>query len=206
MTATPIHDELVDALRRRADEPVETVIVDGATTVSAVAVVPALDDAARTALALAREEAVAGGRARWGTGHLLLGLLRGDDAVADLLHAAGASTAAARRSVVRYENSAAGGDDDTVAAASDLCSPAAATVLDAAQAAAWSGHRATVGSADLLAALLDAPAGAAAGVLASLAVPHYEIADAARTLAARPVPEIIARRWRDPSRLLRKRA
>lgn len=195
MTATPIHDELVDALRRRADDAV------------AHDATPSLDDAARTVLTLAREEAVAGGRARWGTGHLLVGLLRADDAAADLLHAAGAAADAARRSVSRYEAAAPGGDDDTVTAATDSCSPAAATVVDAAQAAAWAGRRSTVGTADLLAALLDAPTGAAAGVFASLHVPHDELADAARALASRgTATEESRRRWRDPSRLVRRRA
>lgn len=235
MTATPIHDELVDALYARpvwpgdrspedrwpdddttpapAAEPTRPFSMPLTSGADAWAPTPGadergehdLDDAARAVVTLAREEALAAGRARYGTGHLLLGLLRGGDAVAELLGAAGASAEATRRSVERYEAVAAGGDDDTLTGSSEQGhSPAVAATLAAARDADTSA-RGTVGTAGLLAALLDAPVGAAAGVLAALDVPRAELVAAARTLAERPAPDAAARRWRDPSRLLGRR-
>lgn len=168
---------------------------------------PALDAAARRIVAFARDEAAAQGRARWGTGHLLLGLVRGGGAVGDLLHAAGLSTGAVLRGLVRDEAAAvAGVGDDTVSASARPCGPAAEAVLEVARKTARATGRSAVGSTDLLVAVLHAPSGTAAGgVLGALEVPGDELADAARTLAARPAPDAVPMRWRDPTRLLSRR-
>jgi ATP-dependent Clp protease ATP-binding subunit ClpA len=186
-TMTPIHDTLIGA---PPAVPVPTPYRRPRPTVT--------DDAERV-VALAWHAADERGHGTFGTGHLLLGLVRAGGAEAGLLAAAGvtASTADAAMALVASHSvsepvRAGWGDPVPGDAVAEVL---AAGTTDG-----------TVTTAGLLRALLARPWGQAAEMLAALAVDPDALADAGATLAGspaaapRPMPRnpsgLLSRAWR----------
>ena len=150
---------------------------------------------AEEVVALAWQEADERDHARFGTGHLLLGLARAEGVEAGLLAAAGVTILAAGAAMSLVEATSVSepvepcGDHDPVADTS------VAEVLEAAA----EGGRVT--AAGLLTALLARPWGQAAEMLAALGVEPGQLATAATEIAVRPTvtPRPMPR---DPSGLL----
>jgi hypothetical protein len=157
--------------------------------------VPTVAADAEEVVALAWQEADERDHARFGTGHLLLGLVRAEGPEAGLLAAAGVTILSAGAAMSLIEASSGSepvepcGDHDPVA------DTAVAEVLEA---AAEGGQ---VTAAGLLTALLARPSGQAAEMLAALGVEPGQLATAATEIAVRPIvtPRPVPR---DPSGLL----
>jgi hypothetical protein len=201
--STPIHDalaEALDALRGldvSFDDPVDVTSTDTEHDADdrEDAPAPTVAEDAERIVALAWAEAADRGHGSFGSGHLLLALVRAAGPERDLLAAAGVTTTtvgAAMALVASFSLSEPvheGGGDVPVAG------PAVAEILDA---AAVDGG---VGAAGLLTALLARPWGQAAEMLAALGVDAGELSADVAGLAeragvpARPMP-------RDPSGLL----
>lgn len=144
------------------------------------------------------------GHREFGTGHLLLGVVRADGPEAGLLAAAGitARTASSALDLVARHSAS----EPVEVSAETPPAPAATVgeVLAHASRVALVDGRSAVGAPEMLDALLRRPWGQAAEMLAALAIPVDDLADAARALAWSPIGTSAARPagWRDPSRLL----
>ncbi|PVZ03920.1 Clp protease N-terminal domain-containing protein [Actinomycetospora cinnamomea] len=163
---------------------------------------PAPDDAAPTVAADAEEvvalawcEADERGHGCFGTGHLLLGLVRADGPEAGLLAAAGVTPGTADAAMVLVASNSVSEPVVPGAGYDPVADASVAEVLDA---AATTGH---VTAAGLLAALLARPWGQAAEMLAALGVASSDLARAADAIAEKPSapPRPLPR---DPSGLL----
>ncbi|MDD7940873.1 Clp protease N-terminal domain-containing protein [Actinomycetospora lutea] len=195
-TTTPIHDTLAGAPLAVPVRP----------TPSPRAAPSVAEDAERV-VALAWQEADERGHAYFGTGHLLLGLVRAGGTEAGVLAVAGVTAEMADAAMELVVLSSVSEPVIRAAAgARPLPGDAVADVLrDASRTVADVGDPGEVTAAGLLTALGARPWGQAAEMLAALGVDAAELAAAVATLAAlapedadaspRPVP-------RDPSGLL----
>ena len=224
-TTTPIHDALAEALRELQhdldlarelpvgpcdDDPVDHAAADAAAVDAAAdadaddteddpgddpSLAPAVAADAEEAVALAWREADERDHARFGTGHLLLGVVRAEGPEAGLLAAVGvtARTAGAAMSLI-----AASSVSEPVGPCGDHDPVADTSVGEVLEAAAAGGR---VTAAGLLTALLARPWGQAAEMLAALGVEPGQLATAATEIAVRPTvtPRPMPR---DPSGLL----
>jgi len=161
---------------------------------------PSVAEDAERVVALAWQEADERGHAYFGTGHLLLGLVRAGDTEADVLAVAGVTPERADAAMALVVLSAVSEPVVRAAAgARPLPGEAVAAVLREASQHAEAGGEVT--AAGLLTALGHRPWGQAAEMLAALGVDAAELAAAVATLAEspdaapRPMP-------RDPSGLL----
>ncbi|GAA4864717.1 Clp protease N-terminal domain-containing protein [Actinomycetospora straminea] len=211
-TTTPIHDALAGVRREVPAKP--TPFPRGRTpaprTRRSVA-----EDTERV-VALAWQEADERGHAVFGTGHLLLGLVRAGGPEAGLLAATGVTASTADAAMALVELSSVSepvvhGHSGPGRGAGPVAGPTVAEVLSEAAAAGDTGAEVTAGA--LLTALAARPWGQVAEMLAALGVDSSDLAAAVTTLAAaaeaagaadgagagdtpaRPVP-------RDPSGLL----
>ncbi len=190
MTTTPIHDELA-ASPATFDAPEVGVAED-----------------AERIVGLAWREAADLGHRHFGTGHLLLGVLRADGPEAGLLAAAGVTAQSASAAMDLVARHSASEPIEGASVVPPGPGPAIAEVLADGAWAAVADGRAAVGAPELLGALLRRPWGQAAEMLAALGVPVDDLADAARALAMSPstamttAPAARPSIWRDPSRLL----
>jgi ATP-dependent Clp protease ATP-binding subunit ClpA len=200
--STPIHDalaEALDALRGldvSFDRPMDVTSTDTGHDAGGRDDLPAptvAGDAERI-VALAWAEAADRGHGAFGTGHLLLALVRAEGPERELLAEAGvtASTVGAAMALV-----ASASLSEPVEEGGDVpvAGPAVAEVLAA---GASDGVVSAVG---LLTALLTRPWGQAAEMLAALGVDTDELTDALAGLAERPEPAPRPMP-RDPSGLL----
>jgi hypothetical protein len=171
-TMTPIHDALAGA---PPAAPVPTPYRRPR---------PTVDDEAERVVALAWREADERGHRTFGTGHLLLGLVRAGGTEAGLLAAAGvtADRAAAAMALVASHSVSEPVGRSGGPGGGPVAGEAVAEVL----AAATTGGAVT--TAGLLRALLARPWGQAAEMLAALAVDPAALADAGATLAGSPAP------------------
>jgi len=201
--STPIHDAMaqaVDALRGldlsfdlpagAADpEPVHDPVPTVAPTVA--------EDAERV-VALAWAEAAERGHGSFGTGHLLLGLVRADGPERELLAAAGVTVATAGAAMALVASSSVSEPVRRVTPGrgrGPVANSAVAKVLGTA------GGGGAVTATDLLTTLLARPWGQAAEMLAALGVDADDLTEALAVLADRP--EVAPRTMpRDPSGLL----
>ncbi|WP_433783440.1 Clp protease N-terminal domain-containing protein [Actinomycetospora sp. CA-101289] len=209
-TTTPIHDALAEALRelqqdldlarevpvaRAVDDPVVDDEQADDDPAADTPLAPTVAPDAEQVVALAWREADERDHARFGTGHLLLGLVRAEGPEAGLLAAVGVTARTAGAAMTLIASSSISepvepcGDHDPVADTS---------VAEVLEAAADSGH---VTGGGLLTTLLARPWGQAAEMLAALGVEPGQLATAATEIAVRPV---VAPRPmpRDPSGLL----
>jgi len=194
-TTTPIHDALAEALRELQHDLDLAREVPVGRPVDDPPRAPTVAADAEEVVALAWQEADERDHARFGTGHLLLGLVRADGAEAGLLAAAGVTALAAGAALSVIASSSVSepvepcGDHDPVADTS---------VAEVLEAAAEGGH---VTAASLLTTLLARPRGQAAEMLAALGVEPGQLATAATEIAVRPTaaPRPMPR---DPSGLL----
>src|SRR4051794_38556374 len=182
-TRTPIHDALAGVPTRIPTPYPRTPSVTRTVT----------EDAERV-VALAWREADERGHASFGTGHLLLGLVRAEGAEAGLLAVAGVTTSTADAAMALVASSSV----SEPVARGGFGPVAGEVVAEVLEAAATDG---CVTASGLLTALLARPWGQAAEMLAALGVDPAELAEAGATLAGSPSP---ARRPmpRDPSALL----
>jgi ATP-dependent Clp protease ATP-binding subunit ClpA len=200
--STPIHDalaEALDALRGldvSFDRPMDVTSTDTEHDAGGRDDLPAPTVAGDTEriVALAWAEAADRGHGAFGTGHLLLALVRAEGPERELLAEAGvtASTVGAAMALVAsasLSEPVEEGDDVPVAG------PAVAEVLAA------GASDGVVSTAGLLTALLTRPWGQAAEMLAALGVDTDELTDALAGLAERPEPAPRPMP-RDPSGLL----
>ncbi|MHC1560672.1 Clp protease N-terminal domain-containing protein [Actinomycetospora sp. C-140] len=151
------------------------------------------DDAERI-VALAWREAEERGHGSFGTGHLLLGLVRAEGPEAGLLAVVGVTGATAGAAMSLVASSSV---SEPVArdGGGPVAGPAVAEVL------AGAAVDGTVTASGLLTALLARPWGQAAEMLAALGVEPAELAAAGAMLAGRP-PRTPRPSPRDPSGLL----
>lgn len=191
-TTTPIHDTL-------AGVPLAVPVRPTPTPRTA----PSVAEDAERVVALAWQEADERGHAYFGTGHLLLGLVRAGDTEADVLAVAGVTPERADAAMALVVLSSVSEPVVRAAAgARPLPGEAVAAVLrEASQHTASTAAGGDVTAADLLTALGARPWGQAAEMLAALGVDAAELAAAVASLAEgpgtapRPAP-------RDPSGLL----
>ncbi|MEJ2862362.1 Clp protease N-terminal domain-containing protein [Actinomycetospora flava] len=188
-TTTPIHDTL-------AGTPLAVPVRPTPTPRTA----PSVAEDAERVVALAWQEADERGHAYFGTGHLLLGLVRAGATEADVLEVAGVTPERAEAAMALVVLSSVSEPVIRAAAgARPLPGEAVAAVLQEASTLAERGGDVT--AAGLLTALGTRPWGQAAEMLAALGVDAAELAAAVATLAEtpgtapRPAP-------RDPSGLL----
>jgi hypothetical protein len=150
---------------------------------------------AEEVVALAWREADERDHARFGTGHLLLGLVRAGGREAGLLAAAGVTALSAGAAMSLIASSSV---SEPVAPCGDHDPVADTSVAEVLEAAAEDGQ---VTAAGLLTALLARPWGQAAEMLAALGVEPGQLATAATEIAVRPT--VTPRPSpRDPSGLL----
>jgi hypothetical protein len=217
-TTTPIHDALAEALRELQQDLdlVREVPVGPARDPAGPADAVPADDAgdgpeqdpdpdpdaapsvavdAEQVVALAWCEADERGHACFGTGHLLLGLVRADGPEAGLLAAAGVTARSADAAMALVASSSVSEPVVAGVGGDPVADPSVAEVLDA---AAATGH---VTAAGLLTALLARRWGQAAEMLAALGVVAGDLASAVDALAEKPsaAPRPMPR---DPSSLL----
>lgn len=195
-TTTPIHDALAGV---RLEVPVKPTPFPRGRTPAPRTRRSVAEDTERV-VALAWQEADERGHAVFGTGHLLLALVRADGPEAGLLAATGVTASTADAAMALVELSSV---SEPVVRGRTGHGPVADTsiaeVLSEAAAAGEPGDEVTAGA--LLTALAARPWGQAAEMLAALGVDSADLAAAVTTLAeaadtqARPVP-------RDPSGLL----
>ncbi|HWN29173.1 MAG TPA: Clp protease N-terminal domain-containing protein [Actinomycetospora sp.] len=188
-------DDQADDDHAEDAEPDDTADDDDADDLDDAPLAPTVAADAEEVVALAWQEADDRDHARFGTGHLLLGLVRAEGPEAGLLAAAGVTILSAGAAMSLIEASSGSepvepcGDHDPVADTS---------VAEVLEAAAEGGQ---VTAAGLLTALLARPSGQAAEMLAALGVEPGQLATAVTEIAVRPTvtPRPMPR---DPSGLL----
>ena len=194
-TTTPIHDTLAGA-------PLEVPV----RPTPSPRVAPSVAEDAERVVALAWQEADERGHAYFGTGHLLLGLVRAGGTEAGVLAVAGVTPEMADAAMALVVLSSVSEPVVRAAAgARPLPGDAVAEVLrDASRTVADAGDPGEVTAAGLLTALGARPWGQAAEMLAALGVDAAELAAAVATLAAAPEDSDAPARPtpRDPSGLL----
>ena len=194
-TTTPIHDTLAGAPLEAPVRPTPS-----------PRVAPSVAEDAERVVALAWQEADERGHAYFGTGHLLLGLVRAGGTEAGVLAVAGVTPDMADAAMALVVLSSVSEPVVRAAAgARPLPGEAVAEVLrDASRSVAGAGDPGEVTAAGLLTALGARPWGQAAEMLAALGVDAPELAAAVATLAAAPEDPDAAPRPvpRNPSGLL----
>ena len=188
-------DDPVDPAGHTTGDPVDADPADLVTTEPAAPIAPTVAPDAEQVVALAWQEADERGHGCFGTGHLLLGLVRAEGTEAGLLAAAGITTLTAGAAMALVASSSV---SEPVVPAGDHAPVADASVAEVLEAAAAGGQ---VTAAALLTALLARRWGQAAEMLAALGVESGELATVATEIAARPsvAPRPMPR---DPSGLL----